>query len=176
MPSLTVELPSQDSLTDQNLARWAEVISDPKLARLEERIETDRFGHIIMSPPPSAHHGSFQFRIGAMLNERLRDGRVITECPLSTADGVKAVDVAWASNHRLEELGRKVCFMHRKSASKFSLPGTRKLSSGKRPHFTLTRAPWRFGTAQNPAAYRFSVLELINRCPILEYAWIFRRK
>jgi hypothetical protein len=44
MATLTVELPTQQSLTEQNLRRWAEVISDPRLARLEERIETDRFG------------------------------------------------------------------------------------------------------------------------------------
>ena len=65
-----------------------------------------------MSPPPSAHHGSLQFRIGALLNERLPEGRVITECPISTADGVKAADVAWASKLRLKELDSNVCFLH----------------------------------------------------------------
>ena len=37
-------------------------------------------------------------------------GRVITECPISTADGVKAADVVWASMERLVELGNEVCF------------------------------------------------------------------
>ena len=110
MATLTLELPSQQSLTEQNLCRWKDLISDPKLARLEERIETDRFGHIIMSPPPSAHHGSYQFRIGALLDRYMRGGRVITECPISTADGVKAADVAWASPERLRELGGNSCF------------------------------------------------------------------
>ena len=110
--TLTIELPSQQSLMENNLRRWSEVLSDPRLARLEQRIETDRFGNIIMSPPPSAHHGSYQFRIGALLDRNLKLGRVVTECPISTADGVKAADVAWASPERVLELGNQVCFPH----------------------------------------------------------------
>jgi len=112
MVPLTVELPSQQSLTEQNLRRWKDLVSDPRLARLQERIETDRFGHMIMSPPPSANHGSYQFRIGVLLDRYLRGGRVITECPISTADGVKAADVAWASPERMRELGANSCFPH----------------------------------------------------------------
>ena len=37
-------------------------------------------------------------------------GRVLTECPISTADGVKAADVAWASPECLRELGNRTCF------------------------------------------------------------------
>lgn len=40
----------------------------------------------------------------------MANGRVPTECPISTADGVKAADVAWASPERIEELGELVCF------------------------------------------------------------------
>jgi Uma2 family endonuclease len=110
MGTLTIELPAQESLTVTNLRRWAEVLSDPQLARFEARVETDRFGHVIMSPPPSAHHGSYQFRIGVLLDQFMKSGRVVTECPISTADGVKAADVAWASRERVEELGENVCF------------------------------------------------------------------
>ena len=112
MPSLTVELPPQETLTAQNLARWAEVIADPRLARVEGRIETDRFGHVIMSPPPSARHGSYQFRIGVLLSQHTQNGRVITECPISTADGVRAADVVCASDQRIEELGEHPAFPH----------------------------------------------------------------
>ena len=35
---------------------------------------------------------------------------MLTECPISTADGVKAADVAWASPERLRELGELPCF------------------------------------------------------------------
>jgi Uma2 family endonuclease len=110
MATLTIELPPQRVQTEFNLRRWAELLSDPVLARIEGRIETDRFGHVIMSPPPAASHGSFQFRIGALLDRYMPNGRVLTECPISTADGVRAADVAWASPESLRELGARVCF------------------------------------------------------------------
>ena len=110
MARLTIELPPQEKQTEFNLRRWAELQTDTNLARVEDRIETDRFGHLIMSPPPSAHHGSYQFRIGALLDRHMPGGRVLTECPISTADGVKAADVAWASAECLEQLGSRACF------------------------------------------------------------------
>src|SRR5205807_7156216 len=111
MASLTLELPSQKSQTAFNLRRWQEVLADQSLADLDGRIETNRHGHILMSPPPSASHGSFQSEISYFLRTLLEGGRVLTECPISTADGVKAADVAWASRQRLRELGERVCFL-----------------------------------------------------------------
>jgi len=110
MASLTLELPPQKTQTEFNLRRWTEVLADRELAKVEGRIETDRHGHIIMSPPPAASHGGFQFAIGALLQNPLRRGRVLTECPISTADGVKAVDVAWASPGTIQDLGARQCF------------------------------------------------------------------
>ena len=42
----------------------------------------------------------------------MRQGRTITECPISTADGVRAADVAWASRQLIREVGSRirVCF------------------------------------------------------------------
>ena len=37
-------------------------------------------------------------------------GRVLTECPISTADGVRAADIAWASTKTMRELGNRSCF------------------------------------------------------------------
>ena len=37
-------------------------------------------------------------------------GPVLTECPISTADGVKAADAAWASPECMRALGNRVCF------------------------------------------------------------------
>ncbi len=110
MATLTIELPQQQTQTEFNLRRWTELLADRELARIEGRIETDRYGRIIMSPPPAASHGSFQYQIGALLDRYMRTGRVITECPVSTADGVKAADVAWASPGVLRELGNRACF------------------------------------------------------------------
>ena len=110
MPSLTIELPQHEAQTALNLRRWAELLADRELARVEGRIETDRHGHIIMSPPPAPRHGSYQLEIGHLLRTLMIRGRVLTECPISTADGVKAADVAWASPECMRALGARVCF------------------------------------------------------------------
>ena len=107
---MTIELPLQAAQTDFNLRRWAELLVDRELARIEGRIETDRHGHIIMSPPPAPAHGSFQSRIAYLLQVLVPHGRTLTECPISTADGVKAADVAWASSECMRELRNRVCF------------------------------------------------------------------
>jgi Uma2 family endonuclease len=112
MATLTLELPSRKTRTAFNLRRWGELLADRELAKVEGRIETDRHGHIIMSPPPAPSHGSFQLEIGHLLRTLLPEGRVLTECPISTADGVKAADVAWASPARMADLGAKACFTH----------------------------------------------------------------
>ena len=110
MGALTIELPPQRTQTAFNLRRWSELLRDPELAKIEGRVETDRYGRVIMSPPPAASHGSYQFQIGALLDRSMRSGRVLTECPISTADGVRAADVAWASPERMQELGELACF------------------------------------------------------------------
>jgi Uma2 family endonuclease len=110
VPTLTIELPQQKARTAFNLRRWAELLADRDLARVEGRIETDRHGHILMSPPPAPSHGSYQLEIGHLLRTIMPGGRVLTECPISTADGVKAADVAWASPESMRALGARVCF------------------------------------------------------------------
>jgi len=110
MATLTLELPSQEVQTSFNLRRWAELLEDRELAKIDRRIETDRHGHIIMSPPPAPAHGTFQSKIAQLLWTLLPEGAVLTECPISTADGVKAADIAWASPQSMKELGDQVCF------------------------------------------------------------------
>ena len=109
MATLTIELPSQEEQTAYNLQRWAELLRDPALAKIEGRIETDRHGHIIMSPPPAFSHGSYQAEIAGRLNSLLPNGRCASECPISTPDGVKAADVAWISYERLDDIGENIC-------------------------------------------------------------------
>src|ERR1044071_156557 len=104
MATLTIELPSHAAQAAFNLRGWHELRDDPYGAENEGRIETDRHGQVIMSPPPSASHGGFQLEIGGLLRELMPNGRASTECPISTADGVKAADVAWASPQCLREL------------------------------------------------------------------------
>jgi len=86
-----------------NLKRWSEILADRDLAQLPHRIETDRHGHVLMSPPPAPNHGKKQFRIGSLLEKHLPEGLVITECPISTSDGIKSTDVAWLAPGRDKE-------------------------------------------------------------------------
>jgi Uma2 family endonuclease len=88
-----------------------ELLDDPELAKIEGRIETDRYGHAVMTPPPGQRHGRYQSEIAYLLRMRLPRGGVWTECPISTADGVKAADVAWASPAAIEALGDRKLFL-----------------------------------------------------------------
>jgi Uma2 family endonuclease len=111
MATLTIELPGQAEQTAFNLRRWAELLDDPVLAEIEGRIETDRHGNIIRSPPPAPSHGQYQSMISHFLLIYLPKGATLSECPISTADGVRAADVAWASPEFMEAMGENVCFL-----------------------------------------------------------------
>ena len=100
--AIQVEFPDLELQNKVNTARWTEILADPRLAKLPDRIETDRHGHIIMSPPAAPRHSRRQARIAAVLTQLLPEGVVFTECPISTADGVKAADVAWLAHGRPE--------------------------------------------------------------------------
>ncbi|MEM0969474.1 MAG: Uma2 family endonuclease, partial [Verrucomicrobiota bacterium] len=98
--------PDQD---DFNLQRWEEVMADPHYAQLDGTFETNRFGQVIHMPPPSFLHARLQSQISLLLSERLTGGGTATECPVSTSDGVKGVDVAWLSDEQLQAVGAFLC-------------------------------------------------------------------
>ena len=79
---------------------WAEICADKTLANLPYRIESDRWGNIVMSPPPRSRHAEYQGEIAVLLREKLPGGRSLPECPIQTEEGVKAADVAWVSLER----------------------------------------------------------------------------
>jgi len=87
-----------------NRRRWAELEADAFIASLEHRIETDRFGQIVMMPPPGFQHSDRQGRVLELLGRYMSDatGRARPECPVSTQGGVKGVDVIWISDERLK--------------------------------------------------------------------------
>jgi Uma2 family endonuclease len=106
----TPELVDSEDQTAFNLAVWAKVLTDSFLVALPHRIETNRYGQIIMSPPPAPEHGEEQAELSSLLKTLLPAGHVITECPVSTAEGVKGVDVAWISKSRRRAQRGRVCF------------------------------------------------------------------
>jgi Uma2 family endonuclease len=106
---MILQLKPSGEQTRFNLQRWAEVLADPELAKLPHRIETDRHGHIIMSPPSAPSHGSRQAEIIRLFADLMPHGNSLSECPLSTSDGVKAIDVAWISADRSVEARDAIC-------------------------------------------------------------------
>jgi hypothetical protein len=128
--SLTIELENSAEQTAFNLKRWAEVLADPDLARLPHRIETDRHGHILVSPPPAPAHGDRESEIVFQLKTFLPEGRTITNCPVSTSDGVKAPDVAWVVPERRLEVRSLIpahdwgCLMEGRLAALKAIPAS----------------------------------------------------
>src|SRR5436190_19551007 len=79
---------------------WQEICDDKVLAALTYRIESERWGNIITTPPPGSRHAEFQTEIAMLLRQQKIGGRSITGCPIQTEEGVKAADVAWVSHER----------------------------------------------------------------------------
>ena len=73
-------------------------------------IETDQHGYLVMSPPPAPLHGQRQVDVALLLRQLVPKGRTLSECPVSTAAGVKAIDVAWLAPGRTENIPRLTLF------------------------------------------------------------------
>jgi Uma2 family endonuclease len=101
---MQIELVSQPAAA---IARWQELLDDPELAKLPYRVETDRFGRTIMSPPPGFPHVSYVGKIIKLLNELLPDGRAFADTPVLTSDGIKVPDATWVSAVYARELEAK---------------------------------------------------------------------
>jgi Uma2 family endonuclease len=82
---------------ERHLKRWRELARWPELARWQTKIETDRFGRIVMSPPPLYDHTRYVARIIKLLNQLLPGGEALAETPIVTLDGIKVADAAWIS-------------------------------------------------------------------------------
>ena len=106
---LILELPERSTVLARNRQRWAEVLSDPIWRDHPYRIETNEFGQIVMTPPAGGPHCGRQENIQVELRQRL-GGRAIPECPVSTAGGVKAVDVGWYSADRYALVRGQIAF------------------------------------------------------------------
>lgn len=77
--------------------RWADICQDPALKDLPYKIQTDKWGNIVMTPA-SNEHGIYQAKIIALLSRLMNTGTIISECSVQTSEGIKVADVAWASD------------------------------------------------------------------------------
>ena len=89
--------------------RWAAVLNDPALRDLPYKIELNSYGKIEMSPANN-RHARLQGYIAGELARQLKDGGVLTECPVLTEIGVRVPDVAWASSRFLSTHGETTPF------------------------------------------------------------------
>ncbi len=106
---LIINLPNREEVLASNRQRWEEVLADSRWQDCQDRIETNAQGQLIMTPPAAEPHSDRQGEIVYQLR-RLLGGRAKPECPLSTSDGVKAVDVGWYSIERHEQVqGQVAC-------------------------------------------------------------------
>src|SRR4026209_134983 len=87
-------LASTEALTLQ----WAEMCRDPSLQDLPYKIELNAWGKVEMGPPAGVGHGRQQSEVAMQLQQQLKAGVVLTECPVLTDIGVRVPDVVWASN------------------------------------------------------------------------------
>lgn len=78
---------------------WAEICDHPSLKDLPFKVETNRYGKIVMSPG-SNWQSSLQYDIGRLLDDHMPGGRVMVECAIETSDGTRVADVAWMSQKR----------------------------------------------------------------------------
>lgn len=97
-----LKIPGIKNAAAFHLQRWEQVRADPSLQQLPDRIETNRYGHIVMMPPPGFTHSNYQLEIGHLLKTLMNGGRALTECAVLTSDGVKGVDAAWVSEGRVK--------------------------------------------------------------------------
>jgi Uma2 family endonuclease len=96
-----LEIPSIKDATAFHLERWRKVCADPNLQRLPDRIETNRYGHIVMMSPPGFSHSTRQSAIFAHLLTFMPPGASV-EVAVFTEDGIKGVDVSWISASRVK--------------------------------------------------------------------------
>ena len=76
---------------------WEQVCASPHLQDLPFKIETNRYGQVVMSPATN-WHGRYQSSISILMYELtgVRE-RIFTECVIDTSEGTKVADVAWGS-------------------------------------------------------------------------------
>ena len=84
--------------------RWEEAINNPFLQNLPYKIESNKFGQLLMSPA-SNWHGITQNKVARLIEDEKPNGVIIIECSILTNEGVRVADVAWASNEFYAEFG-----------------------------------------------------------------------
>ena len=84
---------------------WQKVCENPLFKDIPFKVETNRWGHIEMTPA-SNEHGLFQACIIEWLAKLGALGHALAECSIQTSQGVKVADVAWGTAEFFRTNGR----------------------------------------------------------------------
>ncbi len=90
---------------------WDEVCANRYLQDLPFRIETNRWGQIVMSPPHNDHSFA-QSSIYDLLKKKMRGGKVLQETVIDTEDGNKVADASWMSDAFYQANKKQSSFRH----------------------------------------------------------------
>ena len=83
-------------LSPEELAlRYGELCDDPSFAKVQGKVEIDRWGRLLMSPPPRPYHGRMQVRLSDKLAKL--GGERTVEAAIATPLGLFVADLAWSS-------------------------------------------------------------------------------
>ena len=96
-------MPTTTTPAEKHQERWQKIVDDPLLSKLPYKVETNRRGQIVLSPP-TTFHSRQQKRVMKRLDELLSSGEAFQEWPIATAGGTRQADVIWASDERLYEM------------------------------------------------------------------------
>lgn len=88
-------------MLQQTKGDWTGICENPFLKDIPYKIQTDKWGNILMSPTTN-EHGMYQAGIVAAISRLTDKGVIISECSIRTAEGIKVADVAWASKAFME--------------------------------------------------------------------------
>jgi Uma2 family endonuclease len=86
---------------------WLEVCENKSLQDLPFKIETNRWGQIIMSPA-RWEHGMYQSGMVKLLSQHLPLWTTFVECPIETPEGVKVPDVAACSPEFFKRIWKEI--------------------------------------------------------------------
>jgi len=87
--------------------QWQEACENQSLTNLPFKIELNEQGKILMTPV-KVNHSILQGKIIGHLYRQLIDGDALAECAISTKQGTKVADVAWASSTLLEKIENEI--------------------------------------------------------------------
>ena len=76
-------------------ARYREICEDPAFARVPGKVEIDRWGRTLMSPPAAPYHGRLQLKLSDKLASL--GGEKTAEAPIATPLGLFVADLAWSN-------------------------------------------------------------------------------